>query len=228
MKEQPEALTTAAIREAHNRYPAEWHYESDTISSLRAFIPPDLTKLSQSDLNNNSLYIRLILTFRDLNHAYSAAKLILLEYREERSYSISRLRQFACYETALIVSYCRPFAEARGSAPPLSFKALAIKPFRSTSRLHKRVMEVRNKISAHSDVDFIEYSGPHIEDIDTGDDEEFAIVNYPTFNEGLTLSFEEISQMHILVLNLRTAVYERLCVMHPSFSAQKRIIRPAY
>lgn len=56
------------------------------------------------------------------------------------------------YHDAAVISYCRPFTQSKG-LPTLSFKSIGIKPSPEERALHERLMEYRNKVVAHTDVD---------------------------------------------------------------------------
>ncbi|WP_033073839.1 hypothetical protein [Sphingopyxis sp. MWB1] len=56
------------------------------------------------------------------------------------------------YHDAAVVSYCRPFTQSKG-LPILSFKSIGIKPSSTERALHERLLEYRNKVVAHTDVD---------------------------------------------------------------------------
>lgn len=64
-------------------------------------------------------------------------------------YSKIELRRFRGYETTLVVAYTRPFSQSRGAVPPL--KMVDLKLSKERQALHDRLMEMRNKIMAHSD-----------------------------------------------------------------------------
>ena len=51
----------------------------------------------------------------------------------------------------LVVAYTRPFSQSRGAVPPLTMKTVDIKLSNERQALHNKLIEMRNKIMAHSD-----------------------------------------------------------------------------
>jgi hypothetical protein len=103
------------------------------------------------------LYRRLWLSRIDLDEAKDAASELL-----ERRIRLPRTKPPAglllALNTALVVSYARPFVISRGSS--VAEKAVPgslLRVFTSAEReFHDALIEIRNKEVAHSDADFIE------------------------------------------------------------------------
>lgn len=113
------------------------------------------------------LYRRLWLSRIDLEEAKDAASELL-----SRRLTLPRTKApsglLLALNTALVVSYARPFVSSRGSS--LAEKAVPgslLRVFTSVEReFHEALVEVRNKEVAHSDADYIELS---LEVFDGGD-----------------------------------------------------------
>ncbi len=96
---------------------------------------------------------RLLHSIRDFQIAQSAATL-LAEYDPEEGHPpIEKMRRFRCYETTMIVAYARPFSSSRGKIAPLTLRLARAKLTDEQKGLHKRLLVVRNKVTAHSDLD---------------------------------------------------------------------------
>lgn len=61
-------------------------------------------------------------------------------------------RRFRSYHDSAVISYCRPFTTSKG-LPMLSLKQIGIKTTNDEKALHRRLMEYRNKVVAHTDAD---------------------------------------------------------------------------
>jgi len=100
---------------------------------------------------DRSLYQRLHVAQEDLRQAAYFAEYILKKGWHsppwERRWTT--YMQQSAYITALVVAYARPFTESRGW-PKLPKRLLTYTA--EQKFLHKRVMELRNEIYAHSDV----------------------------------------------------------------------------
>ena len=111
------------------------------------------------DQNKASVYAearrrRLLYSLNDLQQALSACD-FLYECEETGTYSKIELRRFRCYETTLVVAYTRPFSQSRGGSAPLTMKMVGLKLSKDRLALHDKLMDMRNKIMAHSDSDLM-------------------------------------------------------------------------
>ncbi|MES0046161.1 hypothetical protein [Mesorhizobium sp. M0053] len=113
-------------------------------------------------MKDHALFQRLLLSLRDFAHARSAITFIREAVDFEQKYGLAELRRFQCYETTLVVSYCRPFSESVGGFPRLSYRALRIKLSPLVKALHDGLMDNRNKLFAHNDAGSVEYALPAV------------------------------------------------------------------
>lgn len=99
---------------------------------------------------------RLMLSSIDFRHALSAATFLLEECDWDARYRNEELRRFKCYETTLVVTYSRPFSRSRGRSAPFRWALLgkAFELLPEEKVLHDKMIELRNKLHAHSDDDF--------------------------------------------------------------------------
>jgi len=74
-----------------------------------------------------------------------------MECEPDEKYTRVELRRFRCYETALVTAYMRAFSQSKGKVPPLSFKMADLKLIGDQMKLHRRLVDLRNKVVAHSD-----------------------------------------------------------------------------
>lgn len=134
------------------------------------------------------------------------------------STAFSELRRFQCYETTLVVSYCRPFSESVGDFPRLSHRALGIKLSPFVRALHDDIVDKRNKLFAHSDVGSVEYVLPAL--INGGDAEgsPFTTLVSPRFREGTLLQEAEFEQVSVSIECTSNAVMRMLQAMHVHFA----------
>jgi hypothetical protein len=98
--------------------------------------------------------LRLLYSLGDFQLALSAAA-FLAECDPDSTYSKVELRRFRCYETTIIMAYTRPFSESKGEVPRLSVKVAGAKLNDEQKALHQRLMNLRNKVIAHSDADMM-------------------------------------------------------------------------
>lgn len=203
-------------------FPDEWffytpHSNSSGSGGVRAFIPPDTSKLPEEQLKDAALFKRLILSLRDLAHAMSAIAFIEEETDGDRRYDLGDRRKLMCFETALIVSYCRPFSKSPDGVPVLSYGALGIKLSAFTRALHEELLSKRNTIFAHSDPDKVEFAKPIVTKWVRPDGSRFTSLFPPRFDEGIMLDLPRLRQTAVLASSLHNAVYARLQAMHVHF-----------
>ncbi|MGO4405201.1 hypothetical protein AB4Z10_13185 [Bosea sp. RAF48] len=203
-------------------FPDEWFYyeridDRSGSGGVRAFDQPRLDRMPENLLKDRGLFKRLVLSVRDLSHAGSAIAFIEEEVDHDGRYPLAAVRKFLCYETTLIVSYCRPFSESRGDIPSLSYGALGIKLSPFTRALHDDLISKRNTIFAHSDASQVAYRAPVVMKGRDGAGEPFTTLFPPRFNEGIMLDYQRVQQAKILNKSLLGAVMARLQAMHVHF-----------
>lgn len=116
------------------------------------------TMTGQGDQRNSDSrqkLLRLMMSALDFRHALSAATFLLEDVDWTKSYRSEELRRFKCYETTMVVSYARPFTQARGHGAPFGWKLIkpAFQINEAEAALHSRMMDSRNRLHAHSDGD---------------------------------------------------------------------------
>jgi hypothetical protein len=204
-------------------FPDDWFYRVETgkdsgYGGVRCFPPPDSTILPAERLTDFALFQRLLLSLRDFAHARSAITFIREEVEFDRKYPLSELRRFQCYETTLVVSYCRPFSESSGSIPRLSYGALGIKLSSFVRGLHENLMGKRNKIFAHSDASEIGYVLPTVMHANDQQGLPFTTLMPPKFDEGTILTEAEFEQVSVLINDVANAVMCLIQAMHVNFA----------
>jgi len=212
--------------EIFTSYPSEWQYsetgpDGRNSSGFKPFDPPDFSKFPTSKFSDHPFFRRLLLSLRDLSHAASAATFIHEDIDLSKTYGRADLRRFMCYETTLVVSYARPFSEARRGLPPLSYKRMGISLPVSTQKLHDDLMLKRNKIFAHADPDGVPHSSLSAmkgrRSISGG---EFSVLTPPRFIEGTLLDAPEFAQVDLLIRYLADVVYRLANEMHTHFPGE--------
>jgi hypothetical protein len=147
------------IFEAEKAEGGPFQSKSDFRPSKLSFPEPALSNSTDSDGSQDPSKValhaerrrrRLLYSLHDLQQALSACE-FLRECDDTQKYSRAELRRFRCYETALVIAYTRPFTQSRGEALPLSMKMTNLKLSVDRRALHDRLVEMRNKIVAHSD-----------------------------------------------------------------------------
>lgn len=137
----------------------------------------------------------MLYSLKDIQLALSAAD-FLQECDPDGKIGKVELRRFKCYETTAIVSYARPFSESRGEIPRLSLKMIGVKLDADERALHDEVIELRNKVIAHSDTELMRMVVKP-QQLDIGDGKTMPFIT-PAFDEGL--DFLGIRVMHLLSL----------------------------
>ena len=203
-------------------FPDEWFYfvktgEDSGYGGIRCFEAPDTSRFPENKLRNHALFQRLLLTLRDLSHARSALAFIREEVDFEAMYALAELRRFQCYETTLVASYCRPFSESVGGLPRLSYKAMGVKLSPFVQSLHDDLMDMRNKLFAHSDIEKVEYALPVVINANDVTGRPFTTLLPPRFKEGTFLDEAKIEQISVVVDCLNHVVISLLQAMHVHF-----------
>ncbi len=94
--------------------------------------------------------LRLVQSIADLEMCNSALQ-FMSEWDEDQTV-IHKRRKFRCFEDAAVMAYCRPFSRANG-LQRMTFEAISLVPTEAELDLHKKLLERRDKVIAHSDVD---------------------------------------------------------------------------
>ena len=148
----------------------------------------------------------------DFQLANSAAA-FLYDFDKDEPYDHIELRRFRCYEHTAIVSYSRPFTQSRGaSLPHLSLKQCGVELDQDELDLHKLILNLRNKLFAHSDLEMMNFaSAAH--KIDMEADFDFVLLQ-TKFDEGLHF-FDFNSQVKLvnLIRKLLFGLYGKLSKM---------------
>jgi hypothetical protein len=151
---------------------------------------------------------RLLYSLNDLQQALSACE-FLYECDEMNTYSKIALRRFRCYETTLVVAYTRPFTQSRGAAPPLTMKTVDLKLSHERQALHEKLVEMRNKIMAHSDSEMMRMTTQAF-DVSLQDGEPPIYFVQTVFDEGVTLCGALLVETNALLQEVYQAVYRTL------------------
>jgi hypothetical protein len=151
---------------------------------------------------------RLLYSLNDLQQALSACD-FLYECEESNTYSRIELRRFRCYETTLVVAYTRPFTPSRGAAAPLTMKMVGLKLSNHRQALHDRLMDMRNKIMAHSDSEMMRMTTQPF-DVSMQDGERPMYLVQTVFDEGVTLLAALLIETNELLREVYQAVYGTL------------------
>jgi hypothetical protein len=168
-------------------------------------------------LKGHALSQRLLLSLRDFAHARSAITFMREDIDFQQKYGLAELRRFQCYETMLVVSYCRPFSESVGGLPRLSYRTLGIKLSPFVRALHDHLMDKRNKLFAHSDIGSVEYAPPVVMHGRDTKGRPFTTLFPPRFQEGTLLDEAGFEQVSVLVECTSNAVMHMLQAMHVNF-----------
>jgi hypothetical protein len=148
---------------------------------------------------------RLLYSLNDLQQALSACD-FLYECEETNTYSKIELRRFRCYETTLVVAYTRPFSQSRGAAAALTLKMIGLKLSKDRQALHDRLMDMRNKIMAHSDSEMMRMTTQPF-DVSMQDGEPPVYLIQTVFDEGIALH----GALLIETNELLREVYQAIC-----------------
>jgi hypothetical protein len=148
---------------------------------------------------------RLLYSLNDLQQALSACE-FLYECDETNTYTKIDLRRFRCYETTLVVAYTRPFTQSRGAAPPLTMKMVGLNLSDERQALHHRLVEMRNKIMAHSDSEMMRMTTQAF-DVPMRDGEPPMYFIQTVFDEGVTLVGSLLIETNELLRQVHHAVY---------------------
>jgi hypothetical protein len=168
-------------------------------------MPPQSSDQDEITLNAERRRRRLPYSLNDLQQALSACE-FLYECDETQTYSKIELRRFRCYETTLVVAYTRPFSQSRGAVPPLTLKMVNLKLSKERQALHDRLMEMRNKIMAHSDSEMMRMTTQPF-DVPMRDGEPPMYFIQTVFDEGITLLGSLLIEINELLHEVFQAIF---------------------
>lgn len=152
--------------------------------------------------------VRMMSALGDFELANSAAA-FLYEVDDDERYSKVELRKFRCFEHTAIVSYGRPFTIAKGRFPHLSQKMCGDPLSAEQGVLHERVMRLRNKLVAHTDVELMNFASKR-HDIGPINGKPFHIF-HSQHDEGLQFqSFLERVDFVNLIRTILHGLYEQI------------------
>jgi hypothetical protein len=137
---------------------------------------------------------RLMLSVHDFEQAMSSAMFLLETVDEEKSYPLSELRRFRCYETAMVVAYARPFSMAKGEVRPLSWKDTGLPQTTERRALHQKLLKHRNTIYGHSDAEFVNVRVYLTRTYMKNQNKNFDWIQ-PRFDEGMRFTLDEIAKV---------------------------------
>jgi hypothetical protein len=168
-------------------------------------MPPQSSDQDEITLNAERRRRRLPYSLNDLQQALSACE-FLYECDETQTYSKIELRRFRCYETTLVVAYTRPFSQSRGAVPPLTLKMVNLKLSKERQALHDRLMEMRNKIMAHSDSEMMRMTTQPF-DVPMRDGEPPMYFIQTVFDDGITLLGSLLIEINELLHEVFQAIF---------------------
>jgi hypothetical protein len=145
-------------------------------------------------------FIRAMYSAWDFQQALSALTFLLQDCDFEVTHAKVELRRFRCYETNVIISFCRPFEDSRGGTT-LGLRALGIVLSPDEKSLKDKLLSLRRKIVAHSDEEEMHFR------VDTHSIEGIAIPHFQ-YDEGLHLSYDELDKLEDLLRKLRHKLSE--------------------
>jgi hypothetical protein len=145
---------------------------------------------------------RLLYSLNDLQHALSACE-FLYECEEKNTYSKIELRRFDAMKR-------RSSSRTRGRSPslgaPLTMKMVGLKLSNDRQALHDRLVDMRNKIMAHSDSEMMRVTTqPFDVSMQAGEPPIYLI--HTVFDEGVTLRGTVLIETNILLREVYQAVY---------------------
>lgn len=156
---------------------------------------------------------RTVYAIWDFQQSLSALTFLIEDCDLKSNYTKAELRRLKCYESQIIISFCRPFTQSQGGSQ-LSLKRIQATLSADEIKLKEDLIHLRNKIIAHSDSEEMHYKGTVIKI--NGNPE----INAPLliFDEELLLSSCQIKSLELLLRKFISAITEYtfvLCKSHP-------------
>jgi SOS response associated peptidase (SRAP) len=105
--------------------------------------------------------------------------------------------------------YTRPFVQSRGAAAPLTLKMVDLKLSKDRQALHDRLMDMRNKIMAHSDSEMMRMTTEPF-DVSMQNGEPPVYLIQMVFDEGITLHGTLLIETNELLHEVYQATYRTL------------------
>ena len=154
--------------------------------------------------------IRHIYSLQDFQMAMSAAE-FLSELGMDKTYSKIEMKKYKCYETTMITAYARPFSQSHGDTPKLTLSKLQIQLSEDQMALHKELLELRNKVFAHSDGDRMRM---RINIHSTGSNESDKL-NFPEFIFEEGVNFLGVLEMNNVMNLIHLLVHALVKILFP-------------
>lgn len=137
----------------------------------------------------------------DFSEAHSAAHMLQSDLYGNDQYDLPTRRRMRCFETTLIIAYCRPFTHSAGRKR-LTFELIGYEPEEDERALHEKLIFLRNKVIAHGQVSETPMSLHSI------DFEDFQ-ARIPEFYTALWLNDEEIGIVSQLLPKLSSCTVRK-------------------
>jgi hypothetical protein len=163
--------------------------------------------LTERDEKQRQRRARMLYSLGDFQLALSAAA-FLAECDPVGKYNKVELRRFRCYETTIIISYTRPFSQSTNGFPQLSLKMVGAELTEEQDALHERLINLRNKVIAHSDADMMRMTS-QANPIEIDDNFSYVFL-HTVFDEGLTFVGEEFLKLNDLLRVVHGSLYTKL------------------
>ena len=152
---------------------------------------PITKKFNDAQLN------RFVQSSIDFQHSLSAVTFLQEDCDFDQKYNHVQLRRFRCYESSAIVYFGRPFVKSKGHEV-LGFDRFGIKLTKKEKILKDQVLDLRNKMVAHVDVEKMHFRiNTHF--IDSPD----MFVPEVRFNEGLLLNQQLVEDLEDWLIAVR-------------------------
>ena len=148
---------------------------------------------------------RVIYSSWDFQQALSALTFLVDECDFDETYTRPQLRKFRCYETSAIISFARPFENARGR-DTLGLRALGVELSAGERLLKDRLLSLRRKVIAYSDDEFMHFKGSVVQPIEDSP----LVMPAIFFQESLHLDQEEVQAFIALLTKFVRAISTKL------------------
>lgn len=148
-----------------------------------------------------SISHRVIYSAWDFQQALSALIFLSEECDFDAKYNKVDLRRFRCFETTMIVSFCRPFKTGRGREA-LDLSKIGFEFTQGECDLKDKLLWLRDKIISHSDEEEMEYRACSIRPADDIDLRMPVVI----FREALYLNQEEYAEIESLLRRIIDAI----------------------
>lgn len=169
--------------------------------------------MSESDWSEKQLQMfnkltRLLISSHDFAQVQSATAFLLEEVDEDANYSLADLRKFRCYETAMVVSFARPFSSAKGKVGRLTWNDTGLKLSPPEKLLDDKIMKMRNTLYGHSDAEFVDMRVHLWHSNFKHNRTKFNLI-MPRFDEAMRFSLAEVLAINELTAKLFHAVFTK-------------------